>query len=73
MKRDGIRKTLVLNAHYPFKRELCNSISSFASSDLRYHSKPEDSDYKRMPHASLLKSLIFKCALVKLQDRSQRR
>lgn len=74
MKRDSIRKMLVLNAHYPFKRELCNSISSFASSDLKYHSKPEDSDYKRMPHASLLKSsLIFKCALVKLQDRFQRR
>lgn len=65
---------LVLNAHYLFKRELCNSISSFDSSDLRYYSKPEDPDYKRIPHASLLKYfLTFKCALVKLQDRFQRR
>lgn len=40
MKRDNSRKTLVLNVHYPFNRELCNSISSFASSDLRCHSKP---------------------------------
>lgn len=73
MKRDSITKMLVLNAPYPFKRELCNSISSFVSSDLRYYSKPEDSDYKRIPYASLLKYLTFKCALVKLQDIFQRR
>lgn len=36
----------------------------FASSDLRYYSKPEDSDYERIPYASLLKSsLTFKCVL----------
>lgn len=74
MKRDHIRKILLLNVHYPFKTELHNSISSFASSDLRYHSKPQNPDYKNIPHASLLKSsLTFKCALVKLQDRFQRR
>lgn len=43
MKRDNSRKTLGLNVHYPFNRELCSSISSFASSDLRCHSKPEGS------------------------------
>lgn len=55
MKRDSIRKMLVLSAYYFLKRELCNSVSSFASSDLRYYSKPEDLDYKRFPHAPLLK------------------
>lgn len=34
---------LVLNVYYPSNRELCNSISSFAGSELGCHSKPEGS------------------------------